>query len=138
MHGWRSVRSSHAPESCTSRSYEIMTTRSAHHVAEPKHLDHDYGVTPGELIRFEINARGFSQADLAARARVSARHLNQVIQDAVPLSADTAIRLERTLGIPAAILTQADAVTKRTSSGPGLLKSSPSTRSGLRSSRLRC
>ncbi len=110
MHGWRSVRSSHAPESCTSRSYEIMTTRSAHHVAEPKHLDHDYGVTPGELIRFEINARGFSQADLAARAGVSAKHLNQVIQDAVPLSADTAIRLERTLGIPAAILTQADAV----------------------------
>jgi HTH-type transcriptional regulator/antitoxin HigA len=76
----------------------------------PQPLVHDYGVTPGEIVRFELNARGFSQADLAARAGVSAKHLNQVIQDAVPLSVDTALRLERTLGIPAAILTQADGV----------------------------
>ena len=86
-----------------------MTPRTEHH-ATPQLLEHDYGVTPGELIRFELKARGFSQADLAARAGVSAKHLNQVIQDAVPLSADTALRLERTLGVPAAILTQADAV----------------------------
>jgi HTH-type transcriptional regulator / antitoxin HigA len=78
--------------------------------ATPQPLEHDYEVTPGEIIRFELRARGFSQADLATRAGVSAKHLNQVIQDAVPLSADTALRLERTLGIPAAILTQADAV----------------------------
>lgn len=76
----------------------------------PQPLDHDYGVTPGDLIRFELNARGFTQADLAARAGTSAKHLNQVIQDAVPLSAETALRLERTLGIPAVVLTQADAV----------------------------
>jgi HTH-type transcriptional regulator/antitoxin HigA len=76
----------------------------------PQPLAHDYAVTPGDLIRFELNARGFTQADLAARAGISAKHLNQVIQDAVPLSADTALRLERTLGIPAVVLTQADAV----------------------------
>jgi HTH-type transcriptional regulator/antitoxin HigA len=76
----------------------------------PQPLEHDYGVTPGDIIRFELNAHGFTQADLAARAGTSAKHLNQVIQDAVPLSADTALRLERTLGIPAAVLTQADAV----------------------------
>jgi HTH-type transcriptional regulator/antitoxin HigA len=86
-----------------------MTPRSSFH-ATPQPLDHDYGVTPGEIIRFELTARGASQADLATRAGVSAKHLNQVIQDAVPLSADTALRLERTLGIPAAVLTQADAV----------------------------
>lgn len=76
----------------------------------PKPLEHDYGVTPGEIIRFELRARGLTQADLAVRASVSAKHLNQVIQDAVPLSADTAMRLERTLGIPATVLTQADAI----------------------------
>ncbi|WP_269304720.1 XRE family transcriptional regulator [Aeromicrobium sp. HA] len=76
----------------------------------PQPLAHDYQVTPGDLIRFELNARGYTQADLAARAGTSAKHLNQVIQDAVPLSADTALRLERTLGIPAVVLTQADAV----------------------------
>lgn len=87
-----------------------MTPHTARPAAIPQPLDHDYGVTPGELIRFEINARGLSQADLAARAGVSAKHVNQVIQDAVPLSAETALRLERALGIPAVILTQADAV----------------------------
>lgn len=76
----------------------------------PQPLQHDYGASPGEIIRYEITARGFSQADLAARAGVSAKHLNQVIQGAVPLSADTALRLERTLGIPAVVLTQAAAV----------------------------
>jgi HTH-type transcriptional regulator/antitoxin HigA len=76
----------------------------------PQPLEHDYGVTPGEIIRFELKARGLTQADLAARAGTSAKHLNQVIQDAVPLSADTALRLERTLGIPATVLTQADGV----------------------------
>lgn len=86
-----------------------MTPRSSS-PGIPQPLEHDYGVTPGEIIRFEINARGFSQADLATRAGVSAKHLNQVIQDAVPLSVDTALRLERTLGIPAVILTQADGV----------------------------
>lgn len=86
-----------------------MTPYTDNH-PKPQLLEHDYGVTPGELIRFELKARGFSQADLAARAGVSAKHLNQVIQDAVPLSADTALRLERTLGIPAPILSQADAV----------------------------
>jgi HTH-type transcriptional regulator/antitoxin HigA len=78
--------------------------------ARPEPLGHDYGVKPGELIRFELSARGLTQADLATRAGISAKHLNQVIQDAVPLSAETALRLERALGIPAAILTQADAV----------------------------
>lgn len=76
----------------------------------PQPLEHDYGVTPGDIIRFELKARGLTQADLATRAGLSAKHLNQVIQDVVPLSADTALRLERTLGIPATVLTQADAV----------------------------
>ncbi|CAN5328261.1 ImmA/IrrE family metallo-endopeptidase [soil metagenome] len=80
------------------------------HQQDPQPLAHDYGVTPGDLIRFELDARGLTQADLAARAGTSAKHLNQVIQDAVPLSAETALRLERALGIPAAVLTQADAV----------------------------
>lgn len=78
----------------------------------PTTLRHDYGVSAGELIRFELHARGLTQADLAARAGVSAKHLNQVIQGVVPLSADTALRLERTLGTPAAILSQADAISQ--------------------------
>jgi HTH-type transcriptional regulator / antitoxin HigA len=79
-------------------------------VGKPGRLEHDYNVTPGEVLRRELAARGVSQADLAARAGISAKHLNQVVQGAVPLSTDTALRLERTLGLPATILTQLDAV----------------------------
>lgn len=76
---------------------------------KPAPLEHDYEVTPGEYLRAELNIRGISQADLAVRAGVSAKHLNQVVQDVVPLSTDTALRLERALGISANLLTQLDA-----------------------------
>lgn len=77
--------------------------------ARPAPLEHDYEVTPGEYIRAELSTRGISQADLAVRAGVSAKHLNQVVKDVVPLSPDTALRLERALGISADLLAQLDA-----------------------------
>ncbi|MDO7868521.1 helix-turn-helix domain-containing protein [Nocardioides jiangxiensis] len=73
------------------------------------YLDHDYGITPGDFLRAELAARGISQADLAVRASLSAKHLNQVITDTVPLSTDTAMRLERVLGISADLLARLDA-----------------------------
>ncbi len=76
---------------------------------KPTILDHNYEVTPGEYLRAELSIRGISQADLAVRAGVSAKHLNQIVQDVVPLSTDTALRLERALGISANLLTQLDA-----------------------------
>lgn len=76
---------------------------------KPAPLEHDYEITPGDFLRAELHARGISQADLALRAGVSAKHLNQVIQDVVPLSTDTALRLERVLGISADLLGQLDA-----------------------------
>ncbi len=84
-------------------------TKSPAQRARPALLEHDYEVTPGEYLRAELSTRGVSQADLAVRAGVSAKHLNQVVQDVVPLSPDTALRLERALGISADLLAQLDA-----------------------------
>lgn len=53
---------------------------------KPVRLEHDYNITPGEVLRRELAVRGISQADVAARAGISAKHLNQVVQDVVPLS----------------------------------------------------
>jgi len=60
----------------------------------------DWAVLPGEILQKELNARGLTQAELAARTNLSTKHINQVIKGVASLSSDTALRLERTLGIP--------------------------------------
>lgn len=57
-----------------------------------------WAVPPGALIRRELEAGGFSQADVALRTNLSAKHLNQVLQGHVPLSPEVALALERVLG----------------------------------------
>jgi len=51
------------------------------------------------LLREELNARNISQAELAMRTGLSPKHINQVIQGVVPLSAEVALILERVLGV---------------------------------------
>jgi HTH-type transcriptional regulator / antitoxin HigA len=63
----------------------------------------DYLVTPGELLQVELDARGLTQAELASRTNLSAKHVNLVIKGTATLSPDMALRLERALGIPSYI-----------------------------------
>lgn len=63
----------------------------------------DYFVSPGAVLRAELDARGLTQADLAARAGLSPKHVNQVVQNVAPLSAEVALLLERTLGVPSRV-----------------------------------
>ncbi len=66
-------------------------------------------ITPGELIRREIAARGISQAELSARTGLSTKHVNQVIKGVVPLSTDTALLVERATGVSADLLSSLEA-----------------------------
>lgn len=66
-------------------------------------------ITPGELIRREIGARGITQAELSARTGLSTKHVNQVIKDVVPLSAETALLIERAIGVSADLLSALEA-----------------------------
>ena len=61
----------------------------------------DYAVPPGETLRDTIEALGMSQADLSRRTGLSAKHINQIVQGTAPISPDTALALERVVGVPA-------------------------------------
>jgi len=69
----------------------------------------DWGVGAGTLLREELSARGLSQAELASRTGLSAKHVNQVVQGVVPLTTETALLIERATGISAELLISIDA-----------------------------
>lgn len=63
--------------------------------------DADYAVPPGETLREWLDEKGLTQRDLARRAGLSPKHVNQLVHGSVSLSAEIAQRLERVTGVPA-------------------------------------
>jgi len=63
----------------------------------------DYAVPPGQTLQETIDAQGIDQRELAVRAGLSAKHINQVVKGVAPITHGTAIRLERVTGVPARI-----------------------------------
>jgi HTH-type transcriptional regulator / antitoxin HigA len=63
----------------------------------------DYAVPPGETLRETLESIGMSQADLARRAELSTKHVNQIIQGEAPITPETALALERVTRVPARI-----------------------------------
>jgi HTH-type transcriptional regulator/antitoxin HigA len=61
----------------------------------------DYAIPPGETLRDRLAEMNLSQAELAARAGLSAKHVNQIMQGIAPITLETAIVFERVTGIPA-------------------------------------
>lgn len=58
-------------------------------------------VPPGESIREQIDNRGMTQKEFAARMGMSEKHICRLISGDVQLTADVARRLEMVLGVPA-------------------------------------
>lgn len=75
----------------------------------PTRMHLDWGIGAGALLREELAARGLSQAELAGRTGLSAKHVNQVVQGVAALSADTALLVERAIGLSAELLIAIDA-----------------------------
>jgi HTH-type transcriptional regulator / antitoxin HigA len=63
----------------------------------------DYAVPPGETLRETLESIEMSQADLARRADLSAKHVNQIVQGEAAITPETALALERVTGVPARI-----------------------------------
>jgi len=63
----------------------------------------DYAIHPGEILEETLAARGIKKAELAERCQISTKHLSQIINGKAPVTADTAIQLERALGVSANI-----------------------------------
>jgi len=63
----------------------------------------------GELLRAEIDAQGLTQADLAARTGLSAKHINQVMTATATMTPKVAWSFEQALGVDAGLLLAIDA-----------------------------
>ena len=61
----------------------------------------DYLVKPGEIIENYLEHAGFTQASLAERTGLSKKTINEIIKAKSAITAETALKLERTLGRPA-------------------------------------
>jgi HTH-type transcriptional regulator / antitoxin HigA len=69
----------------------------------------NWATHPGEHLAEHIGARGWSQAEFARLAGLSPKLVSTIISGANPVSADTAIKLERVLGVKAHIWTSLQA-----------------------------
>lgn len=69
----------------------------------------DYASPPAETLRDVIAQQSVSQAELAARAGLSTKHVNQIMQGLAPITLETAIVLERVTGVPASFWNRREA-----------------------------
>ena len=61
----------------------------------------DYVSPPGETLLETLEALGMSQAELAERTGKSLKTINEIIKGKAPITPETALQLERVLGVPA-------------------------------------
>jgi len=61
----------------------------------------DYAVPPGNTLQETIDALGMDQKELALRTGLNKKTINQIIKGIHPLTPETALRLERSTGVPA-------------------------------------
>ncbi|HEX8099930.1 MAG TPA: helix-turn-helix domain-containing protein, partial [Actinomycetota bacterium] len=73
-----------------------MTTR-------PLPYEPDYAIPPGASLRSTLDSLGMTQADLATRAGLSLKHVNQIVQGVAPVTHDTALLLEKVTGVSARV-----------------------------------
>src|SRR6266571_179023 len=61
----------------------------------------DWAVAPGEILLEALQDRGMTQAELAQRMARPPKTINEIIKGKAAITAETAIQLERALGISA-------------------------------------
>lgn len=67
------------------------------------HFEPDYSITPGEVLEYELELRQMSKNELARRTGLTEKHIIAIIKGkgATIITPETAIKLERALGMPA-------------------------------------
>ena len=65
---------------------------------------------PGATIKEQLNDRGMSQKEFAARMDMSEKHISRLINGEVQLTPETAVRLEVVLGVPAKFWNDLEAI----------------------------
>jgi addiction module HigA family antidote len=66
------------------------------------HYTPDYTVTPGEVLDYELELRNMSRTELAKRTGLSEKHIIAILKGkgSIIITPETAIKLERALGMP--------------------------------------
>jgi len=72
-------------------------------MAEPIQYQYspDYIVTPGQILEEYLQAFGMTQAELAMRTGLAKKTINEIIRGKSPITPETAVKLERSIGRPA-------------------------------------
>ncbi len=65
------------------------------------HYKPDYVPPPGFTLEEALSERGMTQVDLEQRIGISRKHIKQILDGKAPITPETALKLERVLGIPA-------------------------------------
>lgn len=65
---------------------------------------------PGATIKEQLNDRGMSQREFAARMDMSEKHISKLINGDVQLTPETAVKLEMVLGVPAKFWNNLEAI----------------------------
>lgn len=65
---------------------------------------------PGVTIKEQLNDRGMSQKEFAARMDMSEKHISKLVNGDVQLTPETAVRLEMVLGVPAKFWNSLEAI----------------------------
>lgn len=68
----------------------------------------DYAIHPGEILEETLAARNMQKSELAERCRLSTKTVSQIIGGKAPITPETAIQLERVLGISAKVWSNLD------------------------------
>jgi addiction module HigA family antidote len=68
---------------------------------EKNSFNPNYAVPPGETLRETLESLGMTQAELAQRTGRPKKTINEIIKGKAIITPDTAIQLERALGVPA-------------------------------------
>ena len=62
----------------------------------------DYAVIPGEVLEYERELRRMNKAELAKRTGFTEKNMNDIVKGRATITPETAIKLERALGMPTA------------------------------------
>lgn len=68
----------------------------------------DYAVPPGEILQERLDMKKMSQAELARRCDRSTKLISEIISGKAPIEANTALELEKVLGLKAEIWVKID------------------------------
>ncbi len=69
----------------------------------------DYAIHPGEILEETLEVRNIRKNELAERCGMSIKTISQILNGKAPVTAETAILLERTLGVSADVWNNLDA-----------------------------